>query len=286
METLNKQFHIFKKWQFYAYLAGFIDGDGSIMVIKNHYKRQQLPTYSSCISITVRNKEIIDFFYNRLGGWIRKRYEKYYEIVWKREEATKILMRIGRLLVLKAQQARMAIELQLMNKQGSQKIAKKTLAQKDKLYQLCSALNKKQIKIIAGPLNMKQDEFYAYLAGIIDSEGCISVRKVQRGIGGTELGISNTQKELISFIKQRVGCGTYTERINREEYTIRWYGWSFIKIARKIEKFLIIKKNQLIEAMKFQDRKGKFKAGYSLPLEEVKYRKFLMEKIKDMKRAV
>ncbi len=100
---------------------------------------------------------------------------------------------------------------------------------------------------------------YAYLAGIIDGEGWISLWKDKRGgrIRG-ELGIGNTNKELMDWIHTNFGGSVYSdigyfERLvegvvdkvlGKRRYKVIWRGEESSKLLPHLLPFLIVKYNK------------------------------------------
>lgn len=99
----------------------------------------------------------------------------------------------------------------------------------------------------------------AYLAGIIDGEGWISLWKDKRGgrIRG-ELGVGNTSKELIDWIHANFGGSVYPKNGNdtcyyegaegrvlgKDRYKVIWRGEESSKLLPHLLPFLIVKYNK------------------------------------------
>ena len=93
----------------------------------------------------------------------------------------------------------------------------------------------------------------AYFAGIIDGEGCICISRTRNHIEKTNLYIaklliSNTDEGLINWIERRfngrIGISPPRKINHRIAYTINWQNWEAINLLKKVEKFLIIKRNR------------------------------------------
>lgn len=107
----------------------------------------------------------------------------------------------------------------------------------------------------------------AYIAGILDGEGCIAISK-KKCRDGTAKGIqyrlyvsvANTDLKMIKFIKQTTGVGSiYKIKRNCERHKTawRWNLWSIqaSDLLRDVHSYLITKKNQAKIGIKFIDDK-------------------------------
>ena len=90
----------------------------------------------------------------------------------------------------------------------------------------------------------------AYLAGIVDGEGTITISKLSRLRGAfyPVVSISNTKQILIDWCSARIPGGVYVKgRENvrwRTAHQIVWNGWKALEIVKLLEPFLVIKQNQ------------------------------------------
>lgn len=112
----------------------------------------------------------------------------------------------------------------------------------------------------------------AYLAGLIDGEGCISMYWNNRndGLNGSTLSrlhIAMCAPGIIEWIKLRTGSGTiYTRRHTRQAVwkdlsTITWTGKTAVEVLRQALPFLRLKKRQahiFIAWVALSDRTRKF----------------------------
>lgn len=60
-----------------AYLAGFIDGEGTITITRSWSKKSKCDFYRVYLTVANTNKEIIDWLYKSYGGWIRTNYQEH-----------------------------------------------------------------------------------------------------------------------------------------------------------------------------------------------------------------
>ena len=63
-----------------AYIAGLIDGEGTVTLIRNRPNETKAPT----ISMTSTTKELLLFIQERFGGYIRrqKKYQEHHKDAW------------------------------------------------------------------------------------------------------------------------------------------------------------------------------------------------------------
>jgi len=106
----------------------------------------------------------------------------------------------------------------------------------------------------------------AWLAGIVDGEGSITIRKGQVNKGQVQLSVGNTYKEAIDKIKEMTGFG-YVRLLHRDLERPFYkkskthkpcYQWKVVSnqacsALRPLLPYLVIKKEQAILALKYQE---------------------------------
>ena len=99
-----------------AYVAGFLDGEGCIMIVKRKPRNKERVSYSYSILVTIsqRDGKIMDWLYGNFGGSIRWKDRKNptYEWVITHRKAEKFLKDILPFLKYKKPQAILALNLQ------------------------------------------------------------------------------------------------------------------------------------------------------------------------------
>lgn len=90
-------------------------------------------------------------------------------------------------------------------------------------------------------------EFYSWLAGFIDGEGYLGIVKQKSSHRiHPRLGISNTCKEVLRYIQNRVGGylrnSRKATRLNHATYILTWRRTKAIELLKKIIPYLTIKK--------------------------------------------
>jgi len=211
-ETQYKDFEIFPE-----YLAGIIDGDGSIFCSSNY------PYYCK-VSISQCDFLLIFILYKRFGGNIRKivkdgEKRNQYELSFFHKECKEILEFIVDKLFLKKTQARTALEnISILRHASNENI----LSEHSKTI---SNLNKNhQSTIIEGEMNNK------YVAGLFDSEGSYL---------DTELTI--TQRNSPSLLQNIIDFLGYG-KIKRNDFFYISSKQNIYNFFERINKYLIVKK--------------------------------------------
>jgi len=99
-------------------------------------------------------------------------------------------------------------------------------------------------------------EQLAYIAGLIDGEGTITLVKHGNKIY-PEVSITNTCKELIDWLKKTIGFGIVSEERKKNRKWKICYKYRVVSIAevysllKEIEPYLIVKKQQALLVLKF-----------------------------------
>ena len=99
-----------------AYAAGFIDGEGSIVIVKRkpRNKERKSYSYSILVNITQRDGAIMDWFYGNFGGSVLWKDRKNPIYIWTitHRKAEQFLKDILPFLKYKRPQAELALRLQ------------------------------------------------------------------------------------------------------------------------------------------------------------------------------
>ena len=103
-----------------AYLAGWIESDGSIGISKNGIRAK---TFRIRVSIYNNNESVLSFIQDNFGGTIHKRdcqgrlaKRPQYTLVWQAKTGVELLNNILPYLIGKRRQAELAIEMYEENK--------------------------------------------------------------------------------------------------------------------------------------------------------------------------
>lgn len=217
-----------------GYLAGFIDGDGTIFI------RKFKDGYNSGISISQSRTNILSIMKNHFGGKIYEdkrdrgqgRTNYIYRVMGK--EATKLIDYLNNEFVIKRTQYNCLKEFNsLVKKQKKQE-------EKEQLCQLCLKTNKEKPHLIVENLSID------WIAGLFDAEGCITV-KIER----TEIRVKITQKNnpnVLTAIYDKFGYGK-VKGLLWEIYDKN----NILDFFTKVYPFLIVKRNQVDKAREYID---------------------------------
>lgn len=164
-----------------AYIAGLIDGDGSISIIKEN--RASGPKYYPCIQLSNVFEGMIDLLLETFGGSkkvkSRQPHSKKIQHVWNVrgvESCKSVINAILPYLVLKRNQA---IHLQKFIE--CQDDANLMQLKMKSLNNDCLTNDGDIVR--QATKNSKDQKFWAYFAGIMDTEGSFSIRKNKPSFG-------------------------------------------------------------------------------------------------------
>jgi len=126
-------------------------------------------------------------------------------------------------------------------------------------------------------------EILAYIAGIIDGEGCIAIHRSSGGYFQGRVHINMTDKEVIDLIQS-----IYPAWMNSYQPRKGKLQWKWVitckraaKFLEDIYEFLRIKKNQATLVLELESRKHYMGHG-ELSKKECKYREELYKKLKEL----
>ena len=99
---------------FWSWLAGFIDGEGSIGIRRNAYKKQRF-SYKPYFSLAQKNRNVIDFIQSKIGGLIAVDKGKpncfyHHFFIYNRDKLQDILPKLIPFLKIKNKQAELMLE--------------------------------------------------------------------------------------------------------------------------------------------------------------------------------
>ena len=226
-----------------SYIAGFIDGDGSISILKNN------DSFNARISISQCRTNILSIVSHHFGGFVKlsndeigKKRTQYTYI--NRGDNLKFLVNYIKdyILIKKVQIDKLFEFLPLINKCCCSEI-------KEKICDI--VLNANKIKI---PIEINYNKLNDYyLAGFFDAEGCISIGKRKNGKFTKGPRVKITQKNnpnILTAIKDYLGYGK-----------VDCFCWVFFgnkdnicyDFISRILEHSIVKYNQLIQLRKYLD---------------------------------
>ena len=130
----------------------------------------------------------------------------------------------------------------------------------------------------------------AYLAGIIDGEGTITIAKskVRKGrknhLYSLRMQVANSDKRLIDWLKENFGGSIH---IMREGHGRKFYQWTLgskdtYRLLKEIKKYSIIKGEQADIGIKFYQRTLSHKPGRKVSMWLNEKREELFQEMKDL----
>lgn len=183
-----------KRWN---YLAGLIDGDGHIS-IQAHEHQSNYTNYDTILGVTTTHKPtakwLVDVFGGKFTTTKDKRPNRKIRYFWYCSSALhqlSILENIKDKLILKKDQANLLI--QFLNLGGKRfqnpEVRKEIFKNMKDLNSFYIPVFQKNKCMPSGQVPTK--DFYQYLAGLLDAEGCISLYENKRSFD-PRIYISNT----------------------------------------------------------------------------------------------
>lgn len=182
-----------------AYIAGLFDGDGSFTLCRRKpAKEGQSHLYYPLIQFCNKDKNSLEIIKNIFGGYISKRKEYLNKDGFKRslsftlkiDKATlckPLLQSLVNFLILKKDRAQLLLDFIEKNPfiRGSNKLSEEILKDREADYIKMKFLNDQRevrfnISIRNSRVNSKNECFWAYLAGLVDTDGSFSIKKENR----------------------------------------------------------------------------------------------------------
>ena len=173
-----------------AYVAGVLDGDGSFSIIKKIENALRSPLYYPVIQLANASKELVEMFQEKFGGsfFTRKARElkdggkRKPSHQWKLEKSNSCLPFLEKIiphLVVKQERAKFLKEFISKNpfKRGSNKLSEDILMNRESDYLKMRQFNDEGTRNKPFPKKISCPTFWAYVAGLMDTDGSFSIRK-------------------------------------------------------------------------------------------------------------
>lgn len=259
-----------------AYTAGYIDGDGCLYVGKTVQKPKMISVYEYSIQIVSVKRGVLDTFQTEFGGYIRTKpfkegHRDAYCLTVKGRDALALAENIIPYLVEKVDQCKMFVQFSNLIKRNDFKPVSKELI--DSREELINSIREdkhimnlitreaiealKDQKLTVTPV----DKDYAYLAGLIDSEGCFRIKKWKpknrpNDVYSICVEIGNTKLPIMPFLIKRFGGSVnfIPEKPNKRASAI-WTlsAAALFEILPKIRPILTSKKEVCDKLIEFQE---------------------------------
>jgi hypothetical protein len=249
-----------------AYAAGFFDGEGCIVI-----RRTRGNTFWTSVRITSTDLPIIEWMRKNFGGATGvqppNKNAKVCRPCWfwgmGSKSATEFLKKIAPLLVIKRQQADLAIEFQSrIEAPGVNRLTPEEIAIRE-------TYKRRLVELKLGcQAETREGLFDApYIAGLLDGEGTILIFKVP-GSFHLRVSVVNTDLPVLERMKGLFG-GAICQKLEKISIRTRpcWQweiqGPKAAELLVELFPHLIIKKEQAKLALEFQSRKAAMKASKS-----------------------
>lgn len=243
------------------YLAGFIDGDGSISIVK---ESQKTPYYCVKLSCYNNSEEILSSFQEKYGGHILVKKQNQKEWRLKGKKAFNLVNLCKPFLILKKRQALLCKRLHLIRDvEPRTKINRSNLLNKyEEVKNQCGNLNLRGIENENKKLLASNHVSSQYLAGLIDSDGTIYFTQVHDYIK-SGISISSVRKDFLEVIKGQVGGGIYLsypgDNKRRPTFNLMLNYKQQESLIKKILPYLLVKSKKAQDLLKFFSLKRKLK---------------------------
>lgn len=273
-----------------AYLAGLIDADGTITIIrrKKYIKDNGEPVYNYSAQLCIYNcnLQFIKSLQKDIGGKIRsnerlisthKNWRLCYELAIEHKLATNLIKSIRSFLIIKREHANIIEKLsnikdkynaaqKIWNPELKIKNDLKLSILKDKINKLNIRGSKKKTKII----NIENIPYNSnYLAGFCDADGSILITTAKKK--GRQIQIrpkitfTNTNINIINWIKFHKGGSFYERKMIDKKWNTS-YELTFLckkacDLAQELQNILLLKYKQASLLLELRALSKKFSGG-------------------------
>lgn len=300
--------------EFLAYIAGVMDGDGSFSIMrKKPEKEGRSPLFYPIIQLANASEDLVRLVYQKFGGSFFTRKERLTEEgafrkashQWKIEKSPiclPFLEAVIPYLKIKKERAEFLRDFIIANpfKRGSSKLSQDIIVNRESDYIKMRQFNDKRSitdKFTTKKCvnNSKDRLFWAYGAGMIDTDGSMSIGKDHSDKHminpkySAYISLTMTDIKAINFLKENCIHG-YVSVIKSKAaikgFCYRWSMHSKDEIQSFLEnciEFLVVKKEQasvLINYCSNRVNTSYNRAG--IPSEELKFREECHQKIKQL----
>jgi hypothetical protein len=258
------------------FIAGIVDGEGTISISKRTYRDTD---YSTSVVISNTNLDLLKYVRNitklgnlRVSRNSRENYKKQYELMLRRYEYKKFLIPILSYLVIKTRQAELVLQyISLRKASRGHSLTDEEIEIRENIYREIKSLNRKgqtyleeveKFPKLQGNLKELTKGNYAYLAALVDGEGCFNIIK-QKYINYSyelQVYISNTNIKLIHYIQMLTYVGYVTCKIRssnlKNMYVWNLYVYQMKDFLIKTKPYLKIKNKQCDLLLEYFQVKG------------------------------
>ncbi len=256
----------------FAYLAGYIDGDGCFYLGTTLQKNKEIIVFEYSIQVLSVERENLESFLP-YGGYISEKPTRpghKTPYCWVLKSCADFCTKIANFLIDKEFQCTQVLTLiQSIRQSNFQKVGNQTYEhrleiinnnRRNKMSDLVTKENIERIKNI-GPSITPSEADFAYLAGLIESEGTFRIKSWKpknrpNKVYNSSLEIGNTRFPIFPWLMDRLGGNiSFSDKTQRKRAVAIWslQSESLFKVIEKIHPFLRTRKKKVCELlMEFQ----------------------------------
>lgn len=278
-----------------AYIAGILDGDGSISLIREN--RASGFKYYPCIQLSNVFEGMIDLLHQTFGGCkkikSRQAHAKKIQYVWNvrgLDSCQFVLEKILPFLILKKKQA-----IRLLNFVKNPSNTNPEIERLEIQGLNNDSLTESGIVSKQADKNTDEETFWAYFAGIMDTEGSFSVKRETpsgelKNYRYTQMiQLTMASFDSMNFIRKNCCLGrvcfpkaactqrgfTYKLMVIKQDHCI--------EMIKRILPYLIFKKDAALELLNFCENSSPAKyCRMGIPEKELRFRECCYQKIKQI----
>lgn len=261
-----------------AYIAGVFDGDGSFSLIKKLKKDLKNPYFYPQIQLANVSKDLVDFLVGEIGGSYTTRAEYVAKdgskrkicYGWKLSRSNAclpFLENVRPYLIVKKERADFLADFLIENPYVRNNKPDDSLYVRENAYIRMRTFNNSRDKVKKFPprkrtVNTLDNAFWAYVAGLMDTDGSFSVKKEQKRSRRSPtytpvILLSMIDIDAMNYIYENTTIGNFNVLKARSASTGYCYRFSIfskndvILFLEKVIPFLIVKKEQGKALMEF-----------------------------------
>ena len=293
MENNNKETTL-------AYIAGLYDGDGSFSICKKKPEADgRAPLYYPLIQICKSNRLIIDFIANYFDGRVYRtksvfkngspKRDIYHLHIEKQERCRKFVEQIAPYLQIKRQQAEYMLKFIQDNpfKRGIH-VSDESIGNREQFYNNMRKLNEKRDKVPqlssrSARKNSENPIFWAYLSGLMDTDGSFSIKREKHKTNCNHAAhspvicLSMMNIKAIDYIRRNCAYGSFclTKTVNKQSFCYRFaicVKSEAIEFLNKCIPFLIGKKKNALVLLSFCENFIRCNGSAGLDMAQLEFR--------------
>jgi hypothetical protein len=295
-----------------AYIAGLFDGDGSFTLGRKKPSHEgQSSLYYPLIQFCNKDKSSLSIIKDVFGGHVNTRMpymsrdgsKRQTSYTLKIEKATlckPFLEALIPYLIIKRERAEFLLSFVNRNPfiRGSNKLSKEIIASREYDYIQMKLLNDQRentynISLRYARRNSHDECFWAYVAGLLDTDGSFSIKKevrmnVKNPVYGPVISLSMVDSKAIQYVRNNCEAGKIMmvkSKAASQGFCYRFgiYGREEASLfIRKCLPYLTIKKDAALILLDFCEKYVSFAGPKGVPIEEIMFREDCHKRLVDM----